>query len=273
MGKKTDAAPTEDPVVEEPSEVEQLRAEMATMRSEFTANYNALDRQYQQTVGAYNALAAGAQPAKVETPNYPDPTDDEVATAMESGDYKLVAKLQRQQAEAISRRTTATYHETEVKPLMGQVRDIGMPAIASLTKSVVTSELSPKARELYETNKDQVHQYLAGMPAEAQLNAEAIKGALAYAVGQKMLNGGLETEIQAEAERMVRGNKVPGIHITDRAPVREESHNWEDLFGAGTAAVVAEIGGWDVLAARFGYENIAAYARATGLLPSEGEVQ
>jgi hypothetical protein len=246
---------------------------VAQLRAEFEGKFQAQEQSLHQmgmklaeAQGAYNALAAdrAAGNKPTEEPLI-DVSDDEIEAAMEAGDFKKAIALQKKQARIEAKRESAVLRETEIRPLQGTINNVGLPTMANLTRHVITNQLPEEARTFYEKHKDAVHAHVAKMPPEAQVDPEALRGAIAYEIGMQALSGGLKQQIDDEAERRIRSGNQPGTIRPGARGATTQAVDYEKVFGPGATAAAESKGGFDAYARSMGYEDMADYCRKTGV--------
>lgn len=259
-------APVADPIAEMEARFEKRFADQERQHQE---SMHQMGTRLAEVTGGYNALlAAQAAGQKVEAPVIRIPTEDDIAAAYEEGDFRKAARLSREMAEGIAKRESSTLRETELNPLRQTVENVGLPAMANLTRTGVLRDLPEHARKFYEDNKGAVHAHFGRVDPQAQVDPEAFRGALAYEMGQALLRGDLDKRIAEEAERQIRSGNQPGAirpgGRQDGGATQE--HDWEKIFGAGAAAAAEENGGWDAVARNMGYADMNDYATKTGVI-------
>lgn len=252
-----------DPLAALEAKFEQRFAAQAT---ENQASLHTLGTRLAEVTGGYNALLASQNAGNKPPVEEAMVTPKEIADCYEAGEFQKAAELSIKAANQAARREGRVIRETEVEPLRGLINNVGMPSLANLSNHMVASALPETARTFYDKHRAAVDQHLAAMPPEARVDANAIKGALAYEIGMAALNGGLETQVNDEVERRIRSGNQPGnLKVGGGRNVGSQTADYEKIFGAGGAAAAEEAGGWDRFAQKMGYEDMSDYCVKTGV--------
>lgn len=255
--------PTPDPLAALEAKFEQRFAAQA---AENQTSLHTLGNRLAEVTGGYNALIASQQAGNKPPVEDPMITPNEIAAAMEAGEFQKAAELSIKAGNQAARREGRVIRETEIEPLRGTINNVGLPTMANLSNHMVMGGLSEGARTFYEKNKDAVNKHLIAMPPEARVDPNAIQGAIAYEMGMAAMNGGLDAQINDEVERRIRSGNQPGnLKVGGGRNVGSQAADYEKIFGAGGAAAAEEAGGWDRFAQKMGYEDMSDYCVKTGV--------
>lgn len=255
--------------------------------AELKAQLSARDKQYNDLTGLYhqqsgrldelsarfNAGAADEAAKREARPEITEPSRAEIAAALAEGEYEKAAELMEQKANAAAMRSTRLLHDTAIEPLRKGFQDVGLPTVAAMQVDRVVDGLNAQAKEVYAKNRDAILGHINQLPENMRLSPNAIKATIATHFGATYIEGdAFERAVQDEVDRRLRGDVAPNVTPSARGITRHTNGpnaepNWRDIFGAEAEAAANQFGGWDGYVSKmFGYKNMMAYAKATGVI-------